>query len=161
MLTWAIGSAALGAAACGDSLERACTDVGCRSQTTLDFAALGVTFEEGEVEACRNEQCWRATLRLNEDGETQFLRLDEADAYAAELRITPLADGLSVRASFPALNPSDIAVGDVLKVTFTDLSGTAQIAVSGKTRTVSDSYPNGPDCDPSPCRQATAEVTDS
>lgn len=119
------------------------------------------TFTEADVEVCRNDECWHAPLQLNHDGQPSSLILN-AGLPGVMLRIEPITEGLRVSTDFQLNEYSEVVVGDVLKVSFSDANGASLFAVSGTTRTVNgtDSYPNGRECDRFPCRQATAEVTD-
>jgi len=112
------------------------------------------------VEACRNGQCWQAQLASNPNGQVQSLSFNENGDWYATLQLRVEPSNWYVTVEFPVKNYSDVVVGDALKLTFTDANGKQLYTVSGTTNAPMDSYPNGPDCEPSPCRQATAEISE-
>jgi hypothetical protein len=156
LLIWGIGSGAFGTNACGEKLS--CTEIGCVTGEELSFSMPPLTDDSLQVEACRNDQCWQEQLVPN--GQRQFLSFGDDNFWVATLVIQPVPDSWSVTAAFPVMDYAQVVVGDVLKVTFSNADGKQLFTVSGTTRSFVDSYPNGPDCEPSPCRQGTAEITD-
>ncbi|MEI9952218.1 MAG: hypothetical protein WDO74_25335 [Pseudomonadota bacterium] len=159
LLTWGIGAAALGSSAC-ETVERHCTQVGCQSREQLAFILPRTAFTEAAtIELCRNDQCWQSQLPASGAVPVQYLSLtDDGDRYG-ELWLEPTANSFTATANVFVQDYSDVAIDDVLRVTFSDSSGTALLAASGTIRSTSDNYPNRRDCDLSPCRQGTAEIT--
>ncbi len=159
LLTWGIGSAALGSSAC-ETVERHCTQVGCQSREQLAFILPQTAFTEAAtIKLCRNDQCWQSQLSPSNAVPARHMFLTDDGYSYAELWLEPTANSFTATANVFAYDYSEVAIGDVLRVTFSDSSGTALLAASGTIRSTSDNYPNRRDCDLSPCRQGTAEIT--
>jgi len=156
VLIWGIGSAAFGTNACG-SEAHSCTEIGCTTGEQLSFSMPRLTDDPLQIEVCRNDQCWQEQLVPND--QRQFLPFGDDNFWFATLVLQPFPDIWNVTTAFHVADYSQVVVGDVLKVTFSSADGEQLFSVSGTTRSFTDSYPNGPDCEPSPCRQATAEIT--
>jgi len=158
LLIWGIGSAAFGSNACATT-ERTCNAVGCQMGERLQFDLPELAVHEANVEACRNAQCWQTSVIFRNDRD-QLLRFEDASALHAQLLFEPLTTSFRVSAYFPVTDAKDVVLGDALRVTFADAKGSELFTVSGTTQSISDIYPNGRDCESSPCRQGQAEITE-
>jgi hypothetical protein len=148
-------NAAFGSGAC--SSPSGCKAVGCSESESLTFSVPQASLPDSVLVVCRNADCWRAAITLA-DRQTPWLHPD--------LALEP--DTGSVSAQLGAPSPADFTFvvgwlapaqkGDVLSATFDDTSGNALVSKSGVTDAFTDDYPNGPECDKTPCHIATVDL---
>ena len=163
----AVGS--LAPAACK---PRDCTLLGCDSAHAR--ITLHVPVPPAQLGASKITVCWRdvcsdlvgasdagtsdAGTPIAFDTRTSLL-LGEAAVWAeaagvsrVELTLRYFTRG--TRGDFVHMRPAD---GDLYRVTVTDAAGVKLFAAE-RVVTYTESYPNGTDCDPDPCRQATFDL---
>jgi len=158
---------ALLASAC---IPGVCTLIGCASSEKLT-TATPFTLEEldsAEVLGCRNDACWGGKLALRDvdwpNGGSAGIELELQSGEAppgtrALASVTQESDGsFSVAVSWTFDDYRHVKRGDVLRLTLRDVSGGEMLAAEETVRSTSDDYPNGEDCDKTPCRTAMLEA---
>ncbi|MET0793461.1 MAG: hypothetical protein ABW061_18210 [Polyangiaceae bacterium] len=139
-----------------------CTVLGCSSSENLVFEIPREQVHSGELEFCRNTTCWRSHLRVNiAAGE-----LSLEPALKSRYDFVPVSmDWRATVVRFTAhtqpLPFAEVLAGDVLKAELTDSARKVLFSVSATVHAVSDTYPNGRDCDINPCRSAIVDLTDA
>jgi hypothetical protein len=146
--------------------SRECTGIGCSSGATMK-ADLPMTYDElqrSEITVCRNDECLSnplAALVPPSAGTGVGLTLPASLATndgAPHARVSFWAgpgDLLWLEAEWVAWAPADLRAGDRYRVTITDAAGRARLALTETAASYQESYPNGRDCDPVPCRHAS------
>lgn len=147
-----------------------CHLVGCSSAETLEVklpVALS-EIESGQVSGCRNDQCWQGEIAvLDAKGSLSAGRtiglmpgVDEGPASVrAEATIREEGDGsLMLRFDWHLKDYRAIRKGDALRMSVLSAAGDEIVRADESVTDFSDDYPNGEDCDETPCRSATIEV---
>jgi hypothetical protein len=151
------------------SLGGVCTFIGCISGESLKVA-LPVPqgeLESGQVSGCRNEQCWQGEIVVLDDwppGTGQQIELEpgfdegppDVDAMAIIMRESDGSFSLSFE--WQVRDYRAVKRGDALRVSVQSAAGGEIASAEGSVTSVSDSYPNGEDCDETPCRSGHVEV---
>jgi hypothetical protein len=155
------------AAAC--SLGGVCTMIGCISGESLDMALpvpLG-ELESGQVSGCRNDHCWHGEIAVLDDwspGTGQQIDLEPdfaeglpgVDAVAIIMRESN--DSFSLRFEWQFEDYRAVKRGDTLRVSVQSAAGGEIASAAGSVTSFSDWYPNGEDCDETPCRSGHVDV---
>jgi hypothetical protein len=150
--------------------SKVCTLVGCASAETLEVklpVALS-EIESGQVSGCRNDQCWQGEIAvLNAEGSLSVGRPIElvpgVDGGPAGVRamatIREESDGsLMLRFEWQLEDYRAVRKGDALRVNVLSAAGDEIVSADQSVTDFSDYYPNGEDCNETPCRTATIEV---
>jgi hypothetical protein len=146
-----------------------CHLVECESveslRVTLPLSASEL--EGGRLVACRNDTCFAATLAVADidwsdashperDVEVEALEHPEGAVSGSATCVLSQADeGLSLIFNWYAEREADVQRGDVLRVTIEAADGSELFSRDAKVTSVDEDYPNGEDCDDTPCRSAS------
>lgn len=162
----------LGTLAPASCRPRDCTLLPCDSANAR--ITVHAPVPPAQLAASKTTVCWRevcsdlvgasdagagdAGVAIAFDTRTSLL-VGEADvsaegAGASRVQLTLHYFTRGSRGDFVHMRPAD---GDLYRVTVTDAAGTKLFAAE-RVVTYAQSYPNGSDCDPDPCRQATFEL---
>ena len=150
------GATPLSCAADLEGKDRICTLIGC-GPTGSWRMPLDVPFEQiqaSTLSVCKNGECTEIALAELEEPEAPGSGKGVSAAMKG-LMITLWNDESSLVLEVQWQNPPSLADGDVYDLTLTDASGMA-IATISETVDYVESYPNGPECDVTPCRRAVA-----
>ncbi len=142
-----------GCPSCGST----CTLVGCDSVESLAVTLPGTPaeLESVQVVGCRNENCWRGSLKGVQERFTDpysiiHIALEpdmpvSTPNVAAQVSREP--DGsYSVKFEWRFNEPAEVRSGDQLAIALRDSDGTEIFAVEEDAGQVVDLAPNGPDC---------------
>lgn len=163
---------ALGAVAPASCKPRDCTLLPCDSAHAR--ITVHVPVPPAQLAASKTTVCWRevcsdlvgagdarasdAGAAIAFDTRTSLLmgqaEVSAEGAGASRLEITLHYFTRGTRGDFVHMRPAD---GDRYRVTVTDAAG-VKLFDAERVVTYAQSYPNGPDCDPDPCRQATFDL---
>jgi hypothetical protein len=157
------------AAALPACLGGACTYRGCYSSETLKVAlpVPATELESGQVSGCRNDQCWQGEIAVADEwaaGRIMQIELEpgfdeEPPGVRAQAWIDEERDSsFSLRFEWHLANYRSVKRGDRLRVSVLGAEGAEIVSREGSVTTVEDWYPNGEDCDETPCRSAHIEA---
>lgn len=146
-----------------------CHLVECESaeslRVTLPLSASEL--EGGRLVVCRNDACFAATLALADidwsdashperDVEVAALEHPEGTVSGSATCVLSQADeGFSLTFRWYAEREADVQRGDVLRVTIEAADGSELFSRDAKVTAVDEDYPNGEECDDTPCRSAS------
>jgi len=137
-----------------------CTLLGCSSSENLVFEIPREQVRSGELEFCRNTTCWLSHLRVNiPAGELSLEPALKTRYHFVPIRMDWRPAVVHFDANTDSLSFAEVLAGDVLRATLTDSAGKVLFSVSGTVRAISDSYPNGRDCDVTPCHTGVVDLT--
>jgi hypothetical protein len=155
--------------------SKACTDMGCLSDVTMHILATSwpLNGEVPTISVCRGTKCISGNLDLPDAGPSirdgagvsfsfPFPNWNAAQSLGSDyagVTVTPMsAFSSKVDISyFPYV--LDLADGDHYTVTLSN--DNAAPLTYEQTVTYTNSYPNGPDCDPFPCRNADVTLSEA
>jgi hypothetical protein len=136
-----------------------CTLIGCvnGAQMSVTVDASADWLRTSTLEVCRNGVCGHATPSQLPTATGSGTGAQLTGALTGSLTVWTASTGFRLDLQIGLGEPSSsFANGDTYTVKLTGADG----AVAGsfdRTATYVDSYPNGKDCDPTPCREATLE----
>jgi hypothetical protein len=144
-------AAAMAVAACSPA-DRACTAMGCQSGATisLSIGADRRALAGATLEVCRNGSCVTGTLQ-EDPADGSFLAGSSGGGATVFATASPGAARYSFQIQYLAAAVSD---GDVYRVRLTTAAGQGLADSHAPVASYAPFYPNGPDCDPRPCRTA-------
>lgn len=130
---------------------QSCTLIGCGYAGSY-AADVPAGVDEVAVKVCRNADCGSATVSLAAGHEGA-----QIDASSADVYLTTQAGGARLSVQFlQVYAPKKMADGDVYSVEVTNAGTGDVIAQESQAVAYALSYPNGPDCDPEPCRSVSS-----
>jgi hypothetical protein len=143
----------------GGGSPHGCTLIGCMNgvQMSVTVEASADWLRTSTIEVCRNGVCGHATPSDLPTATDTGKGVQLAGALAGGVVVWTAPTGFRVDVQVGQGDPSSsFANGDVYTVKLTGADGAVAGSVT-RTATYVDSYPNGRDCDPTPCRQATLD----
>jgi len=161
---------------CENSGDKVCGDVACSQGPAVTMHIPATSWpsngESPTISVCRGTKCISGPLDVpdagtstHEGGSIPFPNADATSAQAigsdyAYVTVTPTtASSARVDVSyFPVHGAFDLADGDHYTVTLGN--DNAAPLTYEQTVTYTNSYPNGPDCDPVPCRKADVTLSE-
>jgi hypothetical protein len=151
---------------------KACTDAGCAS---IEMLRVTLPLSDNQSEpleftACRNDACWHGVLPELDVDWTIYARLGvslEPDAGEEPAGVRGQAGvvredngSLSLEVGWQLDDYRDVAQGDALSIDIRDAQNANLMMVEEQVRDHQDYYPNGEDCDETPCRSTTIDRTE-
>jgi hypothetical protein len=132
-----------------------CSTVGCVNAATFDLRVEGSAewLRGAVVEVCRNDRCARAEIPTDSAGRGAVL----TGAFRGNVFLSSDADGYRLQVNAEAENERSLANGDRYTFRLIDTSVASIIEVE-RTATYTETYPNGKDCDPIPCRDVRFDL---
>ena len=151
---------------------KVCTFVGCASVEMLrvTLPLSGNQPEPLEITVCRNDACWHGVLpELDVDWAVVFrvsvpLEPDAGEEPAGVQAFAGVVQedngSLSLDVQWQLEDYRDVARGDALSVQIRDAQGAELLTVEERVTGYQDDYPNGEECDETPCRSTTIDRTE-
>jgi hypothetical protein len=145
-----------------------CQQEGCESveslRVTIPHSASEL--EGGRLVVCRNDACFAGALAVADidwsdlshperDVEVQPVEAEaDASGGSATCLLSRAGEGFSLLFEWDAPSQADVQPGDVLRVTIEAADGSQLFSRDAKVTSVDENYPNGEECDDTPCRSA-------
>lgn len=145
-----------------------CQQEGCES-----FESLSVTIPLSEseldgaaLEVCRNDECFMGVFTVAEvdwsdsshpEHEVEVEAVEPANSgnHRANCYLSRTDDGFSLIFEWYPAGDGKVARGDVLRVSVDSASGGEPFTRDATVTAVEENYPNGEECDATPCLSAT------
>jgi hypothetical protein len=139
---------------------RDCTLIGCvnGAQMSVDVSASADWLRTSTIEVCRNGVCGHVTPSDLSTTTGSGTGAQLTGALGGGITVWTTSSGFRVDVQIGLGDPSSsFANGDAYTVKLTGADGVVAGSFD-RTATYVDSYPNGKDCDPTPCREATLDA---
>jgi hypothetical protein len=145
----------------------------CQQEDCASVESLRVTvplsaneLEGGRLVVCRNDACFAGALAVvdidwsdlshpEREVEVEALQAEaDGSSGSATCLLSRADDGFSLLFEWYARRQADVQPGDVLRVAIEAADGSQLFSRDAKVTSVVEDYPNGEECDDTPCRSA-------
>ena len=150
----------LSLAALGCDGSHDCTLVGCTSGLALrvDSPVSEADLGDALVELCVNARCSEASLSKPSEGAQGYGSLQDSEGKrVADVFVMTRDGNLPWLDVVPWLHASEVADGDVYRLTVTSADGKQLMQLEHTIQHYEANQPNGPDCGPV-CKSAVADL---
>lgn len=145
-----------------------CQQEGCESfeslRVTLPLSANEL--DGARLEVCRNDACFAGELALaaidwsdasRPEREVEVEPVDSTSGGDSEAtcHLSPAGSGFSLLFEWHTGKQDEVARGDVLRISIEAAQGDRLFSRDAKVTAIDENYPNGEECDATPCRSAT------
>jgi hypothetical protein len=142
----------------------------CQQEDCASVESLRVTvplsaneLEGGRLVVCRNDACFAGALAVADidwsdlshpEREVEVEALQAEADGSATCHLSRAEGGFSLLFEWSARRQADVQPGDVLRVAIEASDGSQLFSRDARVTSVDENYPNGEECDDTPCRSA-------